>query len=193
MPKKGQGPRGCLSWRFINHNFQLSWGSRALPMLLTGTHELDLGSVRRNMPDPIPMAVLGCLAVDRNWQGGGIGGALLQDAVLRTLLAAAIMGIRGILVYAIFDEAKVFHERHGFKGLREQSDDARAVAQALRPNQHSRSVRMRRTRESCSAARPRSPLTSRPSPLACRYIEVRSIAYDRRHEWARDDPLRTLD
>lgn len=91
-------------------------------MLLTGTHELDLGSVRRNMPDPIPMAVLGCLAVDRNWQGGGIGGALLQDAVLRTLLAAAIMGIRGILVYAIFDEAKVFHERHGFKGLREQSD-----------------------------------------------------------------------
>ncbi len=40
-------------------------------------------SVRRNMPDPIPMAVLGRLAIDRDWQGKGLGAALLQDAVLR--------------------------------------------------------------------------------------------------------------
>src|SRR5262245_42500137 len=39
------------------------------------------GAIRRNMPDPIPMAVLGRLAVDREWQGKGLGAALLQDAV----------------------------------------------------------------------------------------------------------------
>lgn len=73
------------------------------------------GPVRRNMPDPIPIAVLGRLAVDRNWQGKGLGAALLQDAVLRTAQAADIMGIRGLLVHAISDEAKTFYEHYGFQ------------------------------------------------------------------------------
>jgi GNAT superfamily N-acetyltransferase len=72
------------------------------------------GSIRRNMPDPIPMAIVGRLAVDHSWQGRGLGIALLQDAVLRTAQAAAIMGIRGILVHAISEEAKAFYERYGF-------------------------------------------------------------------------------
>jgi GNAT superfamily N-acetyltransferase len=72
------------------------------------------GSIRRNMPDPIPMAIVGRLAVDHSWQGRGLGVALLQDAVLRTAQAAAIMGIRGILVHAISEEAKAFYERYGF-------------------------------------------------------------------------------
>lgn len=72
------------------------------------------GAIRRNMPDPVPMAVLGRLAIDRNWQGKGIGTALLQDAVLRTSQAAHIMGIRGLLVHAISEEAKAFYERYGF-------------------------------------------------------------------------------
>ena len=42
--------------------------------------------VRRNMPDPIPVMVIGRLACDRNWQGLGIGRALLRDAILRKLL-----------------------------------------------------------------------------------------------------------
>jgi GNAT superfamily N-acetyltransferase len=71
------------------------------------------GAIRRNMPDPVPMAVLGRLAIDRNWQGKGIGSALLQDAVLRTGQAAHIMGIRGLLVHAISDEAKAFYEHYG--------------------------------------------------------------------------------
>ncbi len=73
------------------------------------------GAIRRNMPDPIPMAVLGRLAIDQGWQGQGIGVALLQDAVLRTIRAAAILGIRGLLVHAISNEAKAFYEHHGFK------------------------------------------------------------------------------
>lgn len=73
------------------------------------------GPIRRNMPDPIPMAILGRLAVDRSWQGKGLGAALLKDAVLRTAQAAHIVGIRGLLVHAISDEAKAFYEHYGFK------------------------------------------------------------------------------
>lgn len=73
------------------------------------------GNLRRNMPDPIPMAVLGRLAVDRRRQGEGLGVALLQDAVLRTAQAADILGIRGLMVHAISDEAKAFYERYGFR------------------------------------------------------------------------------
>ena len=72
------------------------------------------GRVRRNMPDPIPMAVLGRLAIDRSMHGRGLGVALLQDAVLRVRQAASIMGICGVLVHAISDEARAFYEHHGF-------------------------------------------------------------------------------
>ena len=72
------------------------------------------GRLKRNMTDPIPMAVLGRLAVDRSMQGKGLGVALLQDAVLRVRQAASIMGIRGVLVHAISEEARAFYEHHGF-------------------------------------------------------------------------------
>ena len=70
--------------------------------------------IKRNMPDPVPMAILGRLAVDQILQGHGMGSALLQDAVERTQAAAAILGIRGLLVHALSDEAKAFYEYHGF-------------------------------------------------------------------------------
>ncbi|MCF4164665.1 GNAT family N-acetyltransferase [Zavarzinia compransoris] len=72
------------------------------------------GRIKRNMPDPVPMAVLGRLAIDRSMQGRGLGVALLQDAVLRVKQAGAIMGIRGVLVHAISEEARAFYEHHGF-------------------------------------------------------------------------------
>jgi len=72
------------------------------------------GKVRRNMPDPIPVMVIGRLACDRNWQGRGIGRALLRDAILRTLQAAEIAGIRAILVHAISEDAKLFYQKCGF-------------------------------------------------------------------------------
>jgi len=72
------------------------------------------GKIRRNMPDPIPVAVLGRLAIDSAWQGKGIGPALLKDAVFRTIQAAGILGIRGLLVHAISQEAKAFYEHYGF-------------------------------------------------------------------------------
>ncbi|XFA74282.1 GNAT family N-acetyltransferase [Thermosynechococcaceae cyanobacterium Okahandja] len=72
------------------------------------------GRVRRNMPNPIPVMVIGRLAVDRRWQGKGIGRALLRDAILRTVRAAEIVGIRAILVHAISEEAKQFYQKYGF-------------------------------------------------------------------------------
>lgn len=71
-------------------------------------------AIRRNMPDPVPMAILGRLAVDNAYQGKGLGVALLQDAVIRTMQAADILGIRGVLVHALSEEAKGFYEYHGF-------------------------------------------------------------------------------
>jgi GNAT superfamily N-acetyltransferase len=93
-------------------------GERIVAYYCLSSGGLDLanapGLIRRNMPDPIPMAILGRLAVDIGWQGKGLGAALLQDAVLRTGQAATILGIRGLLVHAISDEAKAFYEHYGF-------------------------------------------------------------------------------
>ena len=72
------------------------------------------GRIRRNMPDPIPVVVLGRLAVDRAWHGQGVGTGLLRDAVVRTLQAAEIAGVRAILVHAISEDAKRFYEKYGF-------------------------------------------------------------------------------
>ena len=67
------------------------------------------GRFRRNMPDPIPVAVLGRLAIGKAYQGKGLGRALFRDAGLRVLAAAESIGIRGMLVHAISEEAKAFY------------------------------------------------------------------------------------
>jgi GNAT superfamily N-acetyltransferase len=72
------------------------------------------GRFRRNMPDPIPVVVSARLAIDQAWQGRGIGRALFNDAARRVLQAADAIGIRGILVHAISDEAKKFYVALGF-------------------------------------------------------------------------------
>jgi len=77
-------------------------------------HTAAPGRVRRNMPDPVPVMILGRLAVDRAYQSRGLGVGLLRDAILRTLQAAEVGGIRAILVHAISEEARRFYERHGF-------------------------------------------------------------------------------
>lgn len=79
------------------------------------THVQATGKVRRNMPDPIPVIVIGRLAVDGNWHGKGIGRALLRDAILRTVQAADLAGIRAILVHAKSEVAKAFYERCGMR------------------------------------------------------------------------------
>jgi GNAT superfamily N-acetyltransferase len=71
------------------------------------------GRFRRNVPNPIPVAVLARLAVDRNWQGQGIGHGLFRDAAIRVANASDAIGIRGIVVHAIPD-ARNFDLALGF-------------------------------------------------------------------------------
>jgi GNAT superfamily N-acetyltransferase len=70
--------------------------------------------IRRNMPDPIPVMVLARLAVDSAYQSQGLGLSLLKDALLRSLAAAQIAGIRAMLLHAMSEKAKRFYERAGF-------------------------------------------------------------------------------
>lgn len=72
------------------------------------------GKIRRNMPDPIPFAVLGRLAIDTAHQGKGVGRAMVRDAGFRLMQAAEVLGIRGLLVHAISEEAKAFYLALGF-------------------------------------------------------------------------------
>ena len=72
------------------------------------------GRLRRNMPDPLPVIVLGRLAVHTDWAGKGIGSGLLKDAVLRSIQAADLIGVRALMCHAIDDDAKAFYLKHGF-------------------------------------------------------------------------------
>ena len=67
------------------------------------------------MPDPIPVMVLGRLAVHLDWQKKGLGSDLLADAVKRTLQAADIAGIRAFVLHALSAEAKKFYEQFRFQ------------------------------------------------------------------------------
>jgi GNAT superfamily N-acetyltransferase len=79
------------------------------------SHDLATSGVRRNMPDPVPVLVLGRLAVDRSAQGVRLGSALLQDAVKRAAAVAENAGVRALLVHALQDRAKSFYEGYGFQ------------------------------------------------------------------------------
>jgi GNAT superfamily N-acetyltransferase len=93
--------------RFVLGYYALAAGAVA--------HEGATGAVRRNMPDPIPVLVLGRLAVARRAQGRKLGAALLQDAVFRAMAVAENAGIRALLVHALGQSAKAFYEHYGFE------------------------------------------------------------------------------
>lgn len=76
------------------------------------------GRFRRNLPNPIPVAVPARLAVDSDWQGRGLGRALFRDAARRVEQAAQSIGIRGIDVHAISEEVKRFYMTLGFDASR---------------------------------------------------------------------------
>ena len=138
VPLESQHDRDALrsgnttldSWlRNRAHRRQASGASRTFVTCATGdtvavgyytlaasSVSLDLapGSVRRNMPEPIPVILLGRLAVDERHQSAGLGASLLQDAVLRVAGAAGAVGVRAMLVHAIDDAATSFYEHFGF-------------------------------------------------------------------------------
>jgi GNAT superfamily N-acetyltransferase len=85
--------------------------------LATGSvnHTEATGSLRRNMPDPIPVIILARLAIDCAFHGQGLGADLLHDAVLRCYRVAENIGVRAVMVHALTDTAKQFYLHHGFK------------------------------------------------------------------------------
>ncbi|NDP48890.1 MAG: GNAT family N-acetyltransferase [Sulfuriferula multivorans] len=77
-------------------------------------HIVAVSAILRNMPDPVPVMVLGRLAVDRTCHRKGVGADLLQDAILRTVRPAREIGIRALVVHALHDQARKFYLHHGF-------------------------------------------------------------------------------
>ena len=62
----------------------------------------------------IPVMILARLAVDRRYQGMGIGRGLLKDSMLRTINASDYAGIRAILVHAKDEKARTFYKQFDF-------------------------------------------------------------------------------
>lgn len=85
--------------------------------LATGAIEresLSSAKLRKNLPDPIPILVLGRLAIARDCQGRGLGRALLKDAILKAITASEIAGVRALVVHAVDNAAANFYKKYGF-------------------------------------------------------------------------------
>lgn len=120
----------ALNWFLRKHALQNqhSGGSQTYVGLadetVIGYYALAVGSVEQeHAPDrvkkglakqAIPIMLLARLAVDLHWQKQGVGAGLLKDAMLRTLQAADIAGIRALVVHAKDDAARPFYERFDF-------------------------------------------------------------------------------
>ncbi|MHB1172984.1 MAG: GNAT family N-acetyltransferase [Lacisediminihabitans sp.] len=73
-----------------------------------------VGALKRNMPDPIPIILIGRLAVDSRFTGVGLGVSLLQDAAVKSVEASRLIGARAVLVHALTDDAQSFYQKFGF-------------------------------------------------------------------------------
>ena len=87
-------------------------------------------ALRRNLPDPLPVFVLGRLAVHQDWAGKGIGKGLLKDAFCRAHQASEIVAARLLVCHALDETAKQFYLKHGF--IEAPLDSALTVVAPLR-------------------------------------------------------------
>lgn len=71
-------------------------------------------TMRRNMPDPLPVLLLGRLAIDKNYHNQGLGSALLRDAMIRAVSVSSDAGVFAVLVHALSEQAKRFYLSRGF-------------------------------------------------------------------------------
>jgi predicted N-acetyltransferase YhbS len=73
------------------------------------------GRVKRNMPSPAPIILIGRLAVDERYKGHGLGASLLQNAILKGVEASRILGARAFIVDALNEDAERFYRKFGFE------------------------------------------------------------------------------
>ncbi len=78
------------------------------------SHEAAPKAMRRNMPDPLPVLLIGRLAIDKKYHNQGLGRALLRDAMLRAVHIASDTGVFAIMVHALSEQAKRFYLSSGF-------------------------------------------------------------------------------
>jgi GNAT superfamily N-acetyltransferase len=78
------------------------------------SHETAPKTMRRNMPNPLPVLLLGRLAINKNHHNTGLGSAMLRDAMIRAVSVASDAGIFAILVHALTEQAKRFYLSRGF-------------------------------------------------------------------------------
>lgn len=78
------------------------------------SHEAAPKTMRRNMPNPMPVLLLGRLAIDKNYHNQGLGSALLRDAMIRAVSVAGDAGVFAILIHALSEQAKRFYLSRGF-------------------------------------------------------------------------------
>lgn len=97
----------------VTDNAQVVYGYYALAAGAID-QTIAASAIRRNMPNPLPVMVLGRLAVDRQCQGKGLGADLLRDVIWRTARLAQEIGIRALIVHALHDQACKFYLHHGF-------------------------------------------------------------------------------
>jgi GNAT superfamily N-acetyltransferase len=72
---------------------------------------------RQKVLDPTAVVTIGRLAVDKSYQGQGLGRALLKDALRRVIGASDLVGARAVVVHAVDHEAIPFYARYGFRSL----------------------------------------------------------------------------
>ena len=109
---------------------------------VVGYYSISAGSISRENATlragrgqanhPVPVALLGRLAVHKEEQGAGLGSALLKDALLRVEHAAYILGIRAILVHAIDQRARAFYEKFEFESCPDDELHMRLLMKDLR-------------------------------------------------------------
>ena len=102
------------------------------PQRLAGYYTLSAGSVScaelpgtlaRKLPRyPVPVALIGRLAVDATFQGHGLGSILLADACRRIARASAMLAVAGFVVDAKDAAAATFYGHFGFQPMPGQAD-----------------------------------------------------------------------
>ena len=102
------------------------------PHQLSGFFTLSAGSVScsslpaslaRKLPRyPVPVALIGRLAVDKKSQGKGLGSILLADACQKVSQASSVLAVAGIIVDAKDDTAISFYKHFGFISLQGHTD-----------------------------------------------------------------------
>ena len=102
----------CRGTKKVVAYFSLAAG--AVYHLDQETNERVPRSLRQNSPDPIPVIVLGRLAVDKREQGRKLGSALVSEAIRRSAQAARLVGARALLVHALDESLVAYYQSLGF-------------------------------------------------------------------------------